>query len=155
VTHIRYCKAVTAKICERIAEGEVWFRICNQDGLPSYGTLYDWLRKHPDFAEAYAQAREMAADRRADQALIVAEESTPATVQSDRLLVNTLQWRAAKGAPKRYGARAEAADDEGARDAPRVIIEVRRFEKALRADGTVYAREILPGRGGPGRDRRR
>ena len=147
VTCVRYGKAVAAKICGRIADGEAWFRICNQNGLPAYGTLYDWLKKHPDFAEAYAQAREMAADRRADEALEVAQGSTAATVQSDRLYVNTLQWRAAKGAPRRYGARAEAAESAEERETPRLIIEVRRFEKVVRPDGSVYAREILPVQG--------
>jgi len=146
VTYVRYCKAVTEKICERIADGEAWHRICNQDGLPAYTTLYVWQKKYPDFAEAYAQAREMAADRRADEALLVAKNATAATVQADRLYVNTLQWRAATGAPRRYGARAEAADGGADRAAPRLIIEVRRFEKAVRPDGSVYAREILPGR---------
>jgi hypothetical protein len=144
VTCIRYGKVVTAKICERIADGEAWHRICNRNGLPAYGTLYDWVKKYPDFAEAYAQAREMAADRRADEALLVAQAATAATVQADRLYVNTLQWRAAKGAPRRYGARAEAAEAGEVRDGPRLIIEVRRFEKAHRPDGSVYAREILP-----------
>ena len=150
VVYIRYSKAVAEKICGLIAEGEVWFHICNRDGLPAYGTLYAWIRKYPDFAEAYAQAREMAADRRADEALLVAQNATAATVQADRLYVNTLQWRAAKGAPRRYGARAEAAEpgeDSGTRAPPRLIIEVRRFEKVVRPDGSVYAREILPAQG--------
>ena len=146
VSCVRYGKPVTTKICRRIADGEAWFRICNRNGLPAYGTLYDWLKKYPDFAEAYAQAREMAADRRADEALLVAQNATAATVQADRLLVNTLQWRAAKGAPKRYGARAEAAEAGEDREAPRLVIEVRRFEKVVRPDGSVYAREILPER---------
>src|SRR5690606_38220397 len=42
VVCVRYSKVVTAKICERIANGEAWYRICNRDGLPAYGTLYHW-----------------------------------------------------------------------------------------------------------------
>lgn len=139
----RYSRAVAEEICQRIAGGEVWFKICNTGGLPSYATLYAWLRKYPDFAEAYAQAREMAADLRADKALVVAEAATPATVQADRLRVTTLQWHAAKAAPRRYGSR---AGDDPNDDSPRTLtIRVRRFEKAFRDDGTAYVREI----GGP------
>jgi hypothetical protein len=144
VTHARYSKKLTREICRRIAGGEVWHKICNTGRLPSYTTLYDWLRRYPDFAEDFAQAKEMAADLRADKVLMVAEESTAATVQSDRLRVGALQWHAGKAAPKRYGSK--AGDDVAEEGAPRrLIIEVRHFETAYRPDGTAYTREILPG----------
>jgi len=144
VTHVRYSKRVAREICERIAAGEIWFRICNTGRLPSYTTLYGWLRKHPDFAEGYAQAREMAADLRADKALAVAEDATAATVQADRLRVNTLQWHAAKAAPRRYGSR--PGQDDGDGRPPELVIRVRQFERAWREDGAPYVREIA----GPG-----
>jgi hypothetical protein len=144
VTHARYSKKLTREICLRIAQGEIWHKICNTGHMPSYTTLYVWVRKYPDFAEDFAQAREMAADLRADKVLVVAEESTAATVQSDRLKVGALQWHAAKAAPKRYGSR--AGEDVVQEGLPRrLIIEVRRFETAYRPDGTAYTREILPG----------
>jgi hypothetical protein len=144
VTHVRYSKRVTEEICRRIARGEVWHRICNTDGLPSYDSLYQWRRKYPDFAEAFAQAREIAADLHADKVLVVAEQSTAATVQADRLHVGALQWHAGKAAPKRYGSR--AGEDPAHDGEPRrLVIEIRRFETAYRADGTAYTREILPG----------
>ncbi len=142
VTHVRYGKAVAEEICRRIAMGEMWFKICNTGRLPSYTTLYAWVRKYPDFAEGYAQAREMAADLRADRALVVAEESTAATVQSDRLRVGALQWRAANGAPKRYGSRASAADREDAAPMREIVIRVRQFERLIGDDGRAYTREI-------------
>ncbi|WP_309604338.1 hypothetical protein [Phenylobacterium sp.] len=142
VTHVRYGKAVAEEICRRIAMGEIWFKICNTGRLPSYTTLYDWLRKHPDFAEGYAQAREMAADLRADKALVVAEESTAATVQSDRLRVGALQWRAAKGAPKRYGSKAGESDRHDAAPPREIVIRVRQFERLIGEDGLAYVREI-------------
>jgi hypothetical protein len=141
VTHVRYSKKVAREICLRIAGGEVWHKICNTGRLPSYTTLYTWLRKYPDFAEDFAQAKEMAADLRADKVLVVAEESTAATVQADRLRVGALQWHAAKAAPKRYGSRAEVMEEGVPR---RLIIQVRHFEKAYRPDGTAYTREVLP-----------
>ncbi|RAK60866.1 hypothetical protein DJ021_14125 [Phenylobacterium hankyongense] len=141
-TLIRYSPEVAQEICERLAQGEVWFRICNTGRMPSYGTLYQWRAKHPEFAEAYAQAKEMCADFRADKALVVAEAATAATVSADRLHVSALQWRAAKGAPHLYGAKAEANGAGGGER--RLVIEVRRFERATRPDGTVYVREVLP-----------
>jgi hypothetical protein len=141
VSCTRYSKAVTQEICLRLAQGELWHKICNTGRMPSYTTLYTWLQKHPDFARDYALAREMAADLRADKVLVVAEEATTATVQRDRLRVGALQWHAAKAAPKRYGAKAEDAKPA---DPQRMIIEVRHFEVAYRPDGTAYTREVLP-----------
>jgi hypothetical protein len=150
VLQVRYSKKVTRALCLRIAQGEIWHRICNTDGMPSYTTLYTWLRKYPDFAEDYGQAREMAADLRADKVLVVAEEATTATVQRDRLRVGALQWHAGKAAPKKYGSK---AGDDGAGEGAsrRVIIEVRHFEVAYREDGSAYTREILPDGEGGGR----
>ena len=142
----RYSKDIADEICRRIAQGEIWFKICNTGRMPSYTLIYSWMRKYPEFAEAYAQAREMAADLRADKVLAVAEDTTPATVQADRLKVGALQWHAGKSAPRRYGARAGVRDDqdEGEARPPRLIIEVRQFEKVRREDGTLYVREIMP-----------
>ena len=141
-TLARYSKGLAAEICERIAAGEIWFKICNTGRLPSYTTLYQWLKRHPDFAEAYAQAKEMAADLRADKALAVAEGATAATVTADRLRVSTLQWHAGKAAPRRYGSRVGAdVEEEGP---PReLVIRVRRFERAWREDGSAYVREVF------------
>jgi len=149
VSYVRYSKKVTRAICKRIARGDIWYRIANTDGLPSYDTLYTWLRKYPDFREDYAQAREMAADLRADKVLVVAEAATTETVPRDRLRVGALQWHAGKAAPKKYGPR---AGDDGAEKgaARRVIIEVRHFEVAYREDGTAYTRQIPKGREGDG-----
>lgn len=150
IAYVRYSKTVTKAICKRIARGDVWYRIANTDGLPSYDTLYTWLRKYPDFAADFALAKEMAADLRADKVLVVAEEATAETVQRDRLRVGALQWHAGKAAPKKYGSR---AGDVGAEDGgpQRLIIEVRHFEVAYREDGTAYTRQIP--RGGEGDDR--
>src|SRR3569623_8300 len=147
VLYVRYSKKVADRICRRIAQGEIWHRICNTDGLPSYTALYVWQKRYPDFAAAYAQAKEMAADLRADRALVVAEEATAATVQADRLRVSTLQWHAAKAAPKRYGPR-PGEDDEDAGGGRTLTIHVRQFEKVVREDGSLGVREV----GGPDGD---
>jgi hypothetical protein len=140
ISVVRYGPKPAKAICERLARGDVWFKICNSEGMPSYTTLYAWIKKHPEFAEQVAQAREMFADACADKALITAEESAPSTVQCDRLRVGVLQWRAAKAAPRKYGSRAE----EDGTGEQRLIVEIRRFERAERPDGTSYVREMLP-----------
>jgi hypothetical protein len=68
------------------------------------------VKRYPEFAEAYAQAREVAAHARFDQALVVAEDSVPATVQSDRLRVSTLLRHAEALNPDSYDARRKPRD---------------------------------------------
>lgn len=136
-TLVRYTPEIAAEICERLAQGEVWSRICNTGRMPSYATLYAWRDRHPEFGEALARAREMAADYFADRVVEVAEGATSATASGDRIRVGALQWRAAKAFPPRYGRKAED------QVAPRkIILEVRKFEKAIGPDGKTYLREI-------------
>lgn len=147
----RYTPALAKRVCELIAKGAAWHKIANTDGLPAYNTLYQWRAKYPDFAEALAQAREMAAEMRADQVLEMAEAATPATASADRLKISAFQWAAeGKGAPKgRFNVAAPAR--RAARDEPdeagqprRIIIEVRQFERVVGEDGKAYVRELPP-----------
>jgi hypothetical protein len=108
VIYRRYTPKLAEEICERIAAGEIWWRICNTGRMPSYRALYQWVNRYPEFAEAYAQAREIAAHARFDEALVVAEDSTPETVQSDRLHVGTLLRHAEALGPDHYGPRRRA-----------------------------------------------
>jgi hypothetical protein len=149
----RYTPQLAQRICEKIAEGKMWHKIANTDGLPAYTTLYQWRAKYPAFAEALAQAREMAAEMRADQVLEAAEAVTKETATADRVKIGALQWYAAgQGAPKpgRAGKGKAARDDDGAggeggHGGPqRLIIEVRRFERVVGEDGKAYVRELKP-----------
>lgn len=133
---VRYSPAVAEEICERIARGEKWFQIAGSGRLPEYTTAFDWVKHRPDFAEAWAQARAMAADLRADKVLVVAEEGTD-DLQRDRLHVSALKWHVGraenpKGQPNGWNL------GKGRR----LVIRVREFERAYREDGTPYVREI-------------
>lgn len=136
-TLVRYSPDIGREICDRLANGERWSKICNTGRLPSYATFYDWLRRYPELAEYRAQACEMAADLFADQVLEVAEATTSATASADRVRIGALQWKAAKAAPHIYGRKAE--DRVPIR---KIIVEVRKFEKAIGPDGKTYLREI-------------
>jgi len=56
-----YSPALGAHICARIAGGESGAAICAHPEMPSKKTLHLWVRRHPDFAAAYRQARAQAA----------------------------------------------------------------------------------------------
>jgi hypothetical protein len=141
VIYVRYTPTVVRRICERLAEGESWAQICSTDGMPSYGTLYVWRRRYPDFAEAVDAAREHGADLSADKALAVAAAATKETVQQDRLHVATLMKHAALTAPRRWGGKAAKA----AKPEPvEVVFHVRHFEVVTGPDGRDFVREIKP-----------
>ena len=134
---VKYSPKMTRRICERISAGEIWSRIGGTRGMPDYSTLYAWKDRYPEFAEAYAQARAAATEFKADEVVAVAQEATKETVQQDRLHVGSLKWHVAR------------ADGLAAREngwnigkRQRLIVEVRQFERAWRADGTPYVREI-------------
>lgn len=135
--YVRYSPKIARQICERIASGEPWSKVCLDEAMPSYTSLYGWCDRHPEFAEELSRARVMAADLFADRVLEVAQAATSATASGDRLHVGALQWRAAKAAPHLYGRKAEERVETR-----KIIVEVRKFEKVIGPDGQTYLREI-------------
>jgi len=53
-----YSDQLALAICERHADGETIKDICAAEGMPGRRTVYDWLKRHPDFAAAFQQARQ-------------------------------------------------------------------------------------------------
>ena len=136
---VKFSMKLIKEICDRLAQGETWSAMACTEGMPSQAVLYQWRAKKPGVAEALAAAREHAADAAADELLALARETTAANASANRVKIGALQWQAAKAAPHRYGARAEAADSA----LMRVEVRVRRFQKITREDGTMFLREIM------------
>lgn len=95
-------------ICEEIAKGRTLAAVCADegaefDGLPSERTVYRWLQANPDFCQQYAHAHERQADREFEEAREIAAAATPENVQVARLQIDTIKWRVAKRAPRKYG----------------------------------------------------
>jgi len=65
VVQVRYGGAVARRICERIAGGASWRSMAATPDMPGESTISKWRRRHPVFAEALAQAREVAREARA------------------------------------------------------------------------------------------
>lgn len=98
------------EICRRMVEGESLRTICKAPGMPTFVTVFNWRRAHPEFLEQYeqyARAREDQADALAEEMLDLVRKAVHAKtheeVQGYRLLVDTLKWRASKMKPKSYG----------------------------------------------------
>ena len=100
-----YTDELAAAICRRIANGEGLRAICRGDDMPGRQTVLDWLDddKKESFRIRYTRARVAQADYLDEAMQEVADSATPEDVQVGRLRVSTMQWRASKLAPKKYG----------------------------------------------------
>lgn len=97
-----YTPEMGEAICRRIADGETVVSIAADPEMPCAGTIFYWARRIPEFGDAYAEARQMAADWLADEAREVALATTPEWVWADRLKFDTIRWLTARLAPRKY-----------------------------------------------------
>jgi hypothetical protein len=94
--------------------------------LPAQSTVYEWLLRHPEFAEQYARAREEQADTNADEILSIADEMPPeytdekgrtsldlTYIQWQKQRIEARKWTAMKLKPKKYGDRVAMEGVEG------------------------------------------
>jgi hypothetical protein len=111
-----FTQEVANKILDRISEGEMLTKICQEEGMPPRKTVYTWMGARPAFKDAYARAREEWAEFYEERVLAIAFDdkgdffiengktvADHARVQRARLQVDTLKWFMMKWAPRRYG----------------------------------------------------
>lgn len=114
----------TDAICARLAEGEPLRQICRDVGMPSWYTVYQWLKDDPEFASRFARAREAGFDAIAEECLDIADDASRDTklvgsgdsereaadtewISRSKLRVETRLKLLAKWDPKRYGDKLE------------------------------------------------
>jgi len=115
----------------RIADGRGLVEVCSEPDMPTHTTIYRWLRLRPDFAERYAEARQLQSDLLFDLAWSLARGAREDDIAAARLMIQTIKWRCARLAPRRYGTAAEAA-------------RLARAEAADEADEDAEPEEIDP-----------
>jgi hypothetical protein len=114
-----YTEKAANEICRRIAEGEPLRKICRDDHMPAWQTVYGWIEANRTFAERIARARELGFDAIAEEAMEIAD--TPQIGETEetsedgkkvkredmlghrKLQVETRLKLLAKWAPKKYG----------------------------------------------------
>jgi hypothetical protein len=142
-----YTDAVVDAICERMIMGESLVKICADPQMPSRPTVYAWFDRHPEFHTKCARAREGLAEVFVDKIMTLADETTEANVQSQKVKISTAQWLAMKMAPRIYGDRTttQITGDGGGPVVISQTIDVRRldadsreaFKQALLSAGKV------------------
>ena len=116
-------------ICMMLSEGMSLRQILKADtvgALPAQSTVYEWLIRHPLFAEQYARAREEQADTNADEILEIADERPPefkddkgrtyldqTYIAWQKNRIEARKWTAMKLKPKKYGDRVALEGVEG------------------------------------------
>jgi len=125
----KYNQQTADLICMMLSEGMSLRQILKADtvgALPAQSTVYEWLIRHPLFAEQYARAREEQADTNADEILEIADEHPPeytdekgrtsldiTYIQWQKNRIEARKWTAAKLRPKKYGDRVALEGVEG------------------------------------------
>lgn len=126
-----YSDHIAKIICIRIAEGESLREIVKTEGMPDRSTVYDWLLRHPEFADQYTRAREEQADTLADEIIAIADEQPEvvavvdkktgaliehkldnAFLQWQKNRIDARKWTAMKLKPRKYGERVQLAGDK-------------------------------------------
>lgn len=94
-------------ICNRLTEGESLRAVCADTGL-RIGTVLEWCKYHPEFAEQYARAMEIRAHRMVDEMREIAASVTDqASAARARLEIDVIKWQSSKMLPKVYGDKVE------------------------------------------------
>lgn len=121
-----YSQELADEICAQLAEGKSLRSVCKAESMPSTTTVFGWMRRHPEFLNQYARAKDESADALVDEMLDIADEATndwmevhdPENpgyrfngehVNRSRLRVDTRKWVASKLKPKKYGEKLDIA----------------------------------------------
>ena len=100
-----YNEEIASEFCRMVAEGKSTRWVCEQDDMPDMSTIYDWKRRHEDFANQYARAMEDRGLSYGDQISDLISKVLDGKYEVDRarLALDGLKWTAARLAPKQYG----------------------------------------------------
>jgi hypothetical protein len=124
-----YTQEIGDEICRRLSEGSPLRRILRDAGMPARGTVRRWQRERPEFAAAYASAREDLIEALAEDALERADYETAdheaadhetadgATAAPDaatrKIYIDTVKWYVGLLAPRKAPV-AEQGEDPAA-----------------------------------------
>ncbi len=117
-----YTPELADQICAELASGISLRTVCNADDKPCTATVFNWLRRYPEFLHQYEKAKEESADALVEEMLDIADDGTNdwmevndkgggcvgykingEHVQRSRLRVDVRKWAASKLKPKKYG----------------------------------------------------
>lgn len=101
----KYTDELADRICAELGHGKSLRTVCSPDEMPSFQTVFSWLRTRPDFLEQYTRAKEESADALVDEMIYLTDNvaQDKDAINKVRLQVDTRKWTASKLKPKKYG----------------------------------------------------
>jgi hypothetical protein len=132
--------AVVERVLEGMAEGHTLSETVlavslTLDEKLSAGLVRRWIISQEEWFQRYQKTKTMLGQAFAEEAILVARESTSSTTAMDRVLIETLKWAAAKANPVEYGEK-QTVEHQGAQTLSVKIVEDDapvRNQKALQA----------------------
>ena len=99
---------IVEAVLDGMAEGhtlhETVKRVAKVRGEPlTPGTVRRWIASQEEWFLRYQRTKTLLGQAFAEEAILVARESTSSTTATDRVLIETLKWAAAKANPVEYG----------------------------------------------------
>lgn len=137
-------------ICEHIALGATLEEALEKVGYlaPSEKNFWKWIDQNEDFRAKYERARQMQADKHADQMLQMSRDvlRAPKAAAAYRVAIDILKWQAEVKNRSRYGSKGEQKAVTPL-DPQKIRAEIKRLEKELgviekNADGTPKLRAV-------------
>lgn len=115
-----YAASIQDDICNLVAQDKSLRQIEAIPGMPTRETVRAWLRDDPAFLAKYARAKDIQADAVFERMGEIEEQTLSGVVEpaAARAVLGSMQWRADKLAPRRYGNKLELS---GNADAPLVV----------------------------------
>lgn len=95
-----WCPLAAQEICERLCEGETLAAICSDPTLPAYSTVYRWRRNFPEFADQFDEARQVQAERLADEGLDLVRKLPADAPYAAHVRLTQLRWMAGVLSPR-------------------------------------------------------
>ena len=119
--------AVVERVLEGMAEGHTLSETVNavssalEEPLTA-GLVRRWIVAQEEWFLRYQRTKTMLGQAFAEEAILVARESTSSTTATDRVLIETLKWAAAKANPLEYGEK-QTVEHQGAQTLSVKIVE--------------------------------
>lgn len=132
-------KAVEERIIEGLCNGVPLRKLCREDGMPSWRSVYDWIAADPDFASRVAHARDMGHEAIAEDIFDIADttKAIGEHVQLSKMRIETRLKLLACWNPKRYGSKQTV--DVGNKDGEALKVETNAAEVAAQVAAALRA----------------
>lgn len=137
-----FTQEMADRIVAWIAEGKTLRAFCRKEDTPCFRTVYDWIRKYPEFAEAMEEARRIGFDAIAEEMLEIADTPEAGEIETvdgegkvvekrredmlghRKLRVYTREQLLAKWHPRKYGTMIKHAGPEGEPLGPSTAVNI-------------------------------